>query len=84
MANHVDESYLKGAVSLLAGTVPLLTINMAIYAAFFSAALLWFGLWAGLGILLARFAEAAVIICLVIALATGGWAWRLARPWDRR
>ena len=79
MAVQQNESYFKGAVGLLAGTTPLLAINMAIYAAFFFAALIWFGVWGGLGLLLARFAEMAGLICFVIALATGGWAWRLAR-----
>ena len=79
MSNQSEGSYFKGAVSLLAGTIPLLAVNMAIYAGFFLAALLWFGIWGGLGLFLARFAEIAGAICFLIALGTGGWAWRMAR-----
>jgi hypothetical protein len=72
-------SYFAEALTLLSRTMPILGINVAIYAAFFLAATLWFGLWAGMGLLLARVAELAAVICFVIALGTGGWAWRMAR-----
>lgn len=72
-------SYFTGAVSLLTGTVPLLAMNLAIYAGFFLAALVWVALWGGLGLFLARFAGFAGLICFAIALGTGGWGWRMAR-----
>jgi hypothetical protein len=72
-------SYFAEAVTLLSRTMPILGMNVIIYAAFFLAASLWFGLWAGLGLLLARVVELGAVICFVIALATGGWAWRMAR-----
>lgn len=79
MAQQVGRSYFAEAVSLLTRTMPILGMNVAIYAAFFFAALLWFGFWGGLGLLLARFVEIAAVICFVIAVGAGGWAWRMAR-----
>lgn len=79
MAQNAKSSYMKEAISLLGATLPILAVNMAIYAAFFFAALLWFGFWLGLGLLLAKITEFAFFVCLIIALGAGGWGWRMAR-----
>lgn len=79
MSNEVQGSYAGSAGALLAGTMPILAMNMAIYAAFFLAALVWFGFWGVLGFFLSRLAEFAGAICFIIALGAGGWAWRMAR-----
>ena len=72
-------SYLKEATSLLGATLPLLGLNVAIYAAFFFVALIWFSVWIGMAILLGRFSGVAAVVCLIIAVGAGGWGWRLAR-----
>lgn len=72
-------SYLKEATGLLGATLPILGVNVAIYAAFFFAALIWFAAWGGLAFLLGRLSGVAAGFCLLVAIGLGGWAWRFSR-----
>jgi hypothetical protein len=76
-------SYMKEAMGLLMATVPLLLTRLAVYAGFFFLALLWFGFWGGLGLILGGVFEsgAGVLICFLIAICFGWPAWRLARKY---
>lgn len=79
MTSAKKSSYFSEAIGLLGSTLPILGINVAIYAGFFFVALLWFGFWAGLAFILGKFIEFAWVICYIIAIGAGGFAWRMAR-----
>jgi hypothetical protein len=75
-------SYWSTAVSLVTRTLPYIGVNAAVYAAFFVASLLWFGLFGGLawvaGAVL-KIPVLAYVFVIVGSLAFGGlikWARR--------
>lgn len=78
-ATNSKSSYFKETISLLGATMPMLGLNLAIYAGFFFVALIWFAIWAGLAVLLSNLSGIAAVICLIIAFGAGGWGWRMAR-----
>ncbi|MBA2662314.1 MAG: hypothetical protein H0U74_08460 [Bradymonadaceae bacterium] len=78
-AKAPQQSYAKQAVSLITATLPMLGVNMAVYAAFFVASVIWFAFWAGLSFLFAKISPAIAYVCIFFAVGAGAGLVRFAK-----
>jgi hypothetical protein len=72
-------SYWRQAMKLVQGTLPMLAVRMAVYAAFFLLSVLWFAIWGGLAWLFYGVAPIVSWVFILIALGVGGGAVWFAR-----
>jgi hypothetical protein len=72
-------SYWRQATSLIGGTLPMLGVNLAVYAVYFLVTTLWLLFWGGLGILIAKLVPIVGFIFIFIGLGAGGWLAKFVR-----
>lgn len=72
-------SFFAVTLKMMAKTVPFIALNVVVYAAFFFAGLVWFGVWGGLAWLTAKITPILAWICLIIGLAAFGGIWKLLK-----
>jgi hypothetical protein len=75
----VKKKYWGDAVGLLRKTTPFLVLNVAVYAAFFLAVVVWLGIFGGLAVFFATRLEIIAWLMMFIAIAVPGGVLAFAR-----